>query len=380
MPLARVTVDLNILTAQAVGDGLGTDALAGIENLIGSGLVDVLTGDANANRLTGGGGADTLSGGTGVDTLNGDGGDDTFRYDATADIVAGEVVDGGGGTTNTILINATGTFDFTGASVSNIQRLQFAASLASSTTTTFLASQLPANLAIVGPTLTTANVRFNAGATTLLDVTAMTVTSGNVSLELIGDGDAETFLTWGGNEVVVAGGGNDTVRGSLGIDNYQGDGGSDTLDYSTTTSGISMYLDGISSAIGAEISVDTYEAFENVIGGSGGDFLYGDLLDGGLDNSLVGNGGADILDGGSGDDTLRGGAGNDSLDGGGNGAGGDTADYSDATGTGVTVNLAIGGGAGRRRRARHRYADRHREHDRLGTRRRFSPATATSTR
>ena len=63
-----VAVDLSVITAQAVGGGLGSDTLTSIENLTGSEYDDTLTGDSGDNVLTGGGGNDTLDGGAGFDT------------------------------------------------------------------------------------------------------------------------------------------------------------------------------------------------------------------------------------------------------------------------------------------------------------------------
>ncbi|MFV0513534.1 MAG: calcium-binding protein [Jhaorihella sp.] len=61
---AAVTVDL------AAGTGLGGDAegdtILHIENVIGSGFADRISGDAADNRIEGGAGADTLSGGDGT--------------------------------------------------------------------------------------------------------------------------------------------------------------------------------------------------------------------------------------------------------------------------------------------------------------------------
>ncbi|MCG7507134.1 beta strand repeat-containing protein, partial [Mesorhizobium retamae] len=89
-----VTVDLTLVgTAQtSTGDASG-DKLTGIENLIGSNLADLLTGDGNANvlygldgndTLHGGGGDDTLYGGAGLNHLYGEGGKDTFVIDQSA--------------------------------------------------------------------------------------------------------------------------------------------------------------------------------------------------------------------------------------------------------------------------------------------------------
>lgn len=72
---ASVTVDLS---GQDTGpnfvgtatDGAGfTDTLTSIENIIGSGFADVLTGDSQDNVFLGGLGSDTIDGGAGSDTL-----------------------------------------------------------------------------------------------------------------------------------------------------------------------------------------------------------------------------------------------------------------------------------------------------------------------
>ncbi len=88
-----VTVNLGVTTAQNT-QGAGIDTLSGIENLLGSNLNDVLTGDAFANTLNGGLGNDTLNGasgndvligGAGIDTMKGGAGNDGFVFNAIGD-------------------------------------------------------------------------------------------------------------------------------------------------------------------------------------------------------------------------------------------------------------------------------------------------------
>ncbi|MBX9763033.1 MAG: type I secretion C-terminal target domain-containing protein [Pseudomonadaceae bacterium] len=85
---SAVTVNLVVATAQNTG-GAGTDTLNNIENLIGSGFGDTLTGNGSANLLFGGAGGDTLVGnggddiligGLGGDTMTGGTGKDTFLW------------------------------------------------------------------------------------------------------------------------------------------------------------------------------------------------------------------------------------------------------------------------------------------------------------
>ncbi|WP_052120677.1 beta strand repeat-containing protein [Inquilinus limosus] len=80
---AGVTVSL-VTGAGTGGDAQG-DTLSGIEQLLGSGFNDHLTGDANANTLWGQAGDDVLAGGGGGDLLKGGAGSDSFVYTALSD-------------------------------------------------------------------------------------------------------------------------------------------------------------------------------------------------------------------------------------------------------------------------------------------------------
>jgi Ca2+-binding RTX toxin-like protein len=70
----RKPMTVNLAAGFARGEGL--DQVASIEEVIGTGLPDVLTGDARSNELEGGGGGDRLAGGPGTDRLDGGAGRD----------------------------------------------------------------------------------------------------------------------------------------------------------------------------------------------------------------------------------------------------------------------------------------------------------------
>jgi Ca2+-binding RTX toxin-like protein len=126
-------------------------------------------------------------------------------------------------------------------------------------------------------------------------------------------------------ENIRAGSGNDTLSGNdvdnvfyggLGIDNINGRGGQDTIDYSDTTQGVLVRLQGSSGIInlpaqgtGPEIGTDNFTSIENVWGGSGADTLYGSDEQ----NVMRGNGGADTIYGSLNVDSLDGGPGTDTL-------------------------------------------------------------------
>ena len=73
-------VTVNLSTGLGSGNDAQGDTYTDIENVIGSGNNDVLTGDANANVIDGGAGNDTIEGLGGADTLTGGAGNDTFVF------------------------------------------------------------------------------------------------------------------------------------------------------------------------------------------------------------------------------------------------------------------------------------------------------------
>jgi Ca2+-binding RTX toxin-like protein len=144
---------------------------------------------------------------------------------------------------------------------------------------------------------------------TLNGSTNATVTVGGVAedtlrnIEQVYGGSAGDTLTGDG----VA----NTLRGGGGADTLDGGGGTDTADYRDKTAAIVVTLNGSTNAtvtVGG-VAEDTIRNIENVSGGSGNDTLKGD----GAANLLDGNGGNDTLYGGGGIDTLRGGTGDDTY-------------------------------------------------------------------
>ena len=125
---AGVTASLALAGAQNT-IGAGSDTFISIENLVGSGFADVLTGDAGANRFEGGGGDDQLTGGLGDDTLIGGAGVDEASYrglsaGVTVDLSLTTAQNTGGGGIDTLseIENIAGTtFNdvFTGTSGNN---------------------------------------------------------------------------------------------------------------------------------------------------------------------------------------------------------------------------------------------------------------------
>lgn len=146
---------------------------------------------------------------------------------------------------------------------------------------------------------------------------------------LVGKGGNDYMFGYEGNDFFKGGGGNDYISGALGddhmmggagddrmdggdgADHFKGGDGIDTADYSTSTSGVTVYYHS-ATATGAATG-DTFEQMENLIGSAYDDNLQ--AADGGSSYGGFGNDalyGADY--GGTGNaGTLRGDQGNDHL-------------------------------------------------------------------
>ncbi|HSW11799.1 MAG TPA: calcium-binding protein [Solimonas sp.] len=162
------------------------------------------------------------------------------------------------------------------------------------------------------------DVRLNttAGADVTLDsfsgVIAGDITTGVGNDQIIGSDTAvDRIFSGGGDDVLQGNGGNDFLDGGAGADDLSGGAGIDTASYSSAFSGVSANL-GNASANSGDAQGDSYEAIENLSGGTFDDTLTGN----GAVNRLSGGSGNDALNGLDGNDTLSGGLGDDSMTGG----------------------------------------------------------------
>ena len=170
---------------------------------------------------------------------------------------------------------------------------------------------------------------------------------------LLGTADADTLIGLGGNDDLFGGKGDDMLfggdgrdklfggagadilSGGRGADKISGGAGIDTATYATSSTGVTVGLNG-AVGVGGEAKGDTLSGIEHLIGSAHNDVLTGgfgdDILDGGL--------GADHLNGGSGNDIFRPGVDGfaDVING---GNGWDTVNYS-AFKTSITAFLGTG--------------------------------------
>jgi Ca2+-binding RTX toxin-like protein len=121
--------------------------------------------------------------------------------------------------------------------------------------------------------------------------------------DLLYGGSGSDLLDGGsGQDDLFGGTGDDVLDGGSQADALHGDSGLDFASYSTASTGVTVnFTTGIGS--GGDAQNDTYFSIEGVTGSKFAD-------------TLVGDGGGNILRGGDGDDLLTGAGGDDSLDGG----------------------------------------------------------------
>ncbi|MGB1286007.1 MAG: beta strand repeat-containing protein, partial [Aggregatilineales bacterium] len=360
-----VTVDLNNSASPMGGVatyGGYTDVLLNIENILGSGFDDVLSGSAGANSIYGRGGADTingrggddiLDGQVGNDTINGGTGNDTIYGGDDNDIINGEMgddilfgdegndtINGGagndaiqGGNGDDILRPGGGNDDVRGNGGNDIIHLNgtFIGSYISGGT--FSVDPLSGDDRFVFYDDSQGNINiWDAVGNDVLDFTAITRTPGtpgiimgtasqtytsvipglNVYLAfdmpiLIGT-DGDDILNGSGSDERIEGrAGNDVIFGSAGDDTLLGGADNDTLDYTRLAGGDSVYVDlagnvgEVYTVTGALIGTDTVTGFETVIGTANDDDLRGDAT-GNILNP--GTGGMDIVNGRGGIDTV----------------------------------------------------------------------------
>ena len=282
---AGVTVDL------AAGTASGFTQVSNVQNVIGTSMDDILSGDSNANSLSGSTGNDILNGGAGNDELIGGAGNDTIRYTIGDGI---DTVIDGGADTDTVDILANGGDD------------TLTVTYDGTTITTFVG-----NSALTSIERFTANL--GAGNDTLVYTNATGVTAD------LGAGTASGFASIAGIENVTGGTGADTfIAGVNDVRNtLNGAGGTDTADYAAYTANLTVNLGGTAPIVvvgsgSTTANSDVLVAIENFTGGTGIDSITGNsadnILNGGAGNDTINyviGGGADTVDGGAGTDTLN---------------------------------------------------------------------------
>ena len=319
VPLLLTTVDLFDAVQGFGGDAQG-DILVGINNLVGSAHVDVLTGNEIGNGLFGGAGNDILSGGDGDDVVQGGADDDTLFGGVGNDAILGgtgddfvnagvhsDTVDGGVGNDDIIgsggndsLIGGTGDDTLNGGAgadtmAANIGDDTYYFDNLGDVITEVVGEGHDRVTAIIGVSLDV--MGGDIEDLTLIGLNDINGDGNNLDNIITGNAFVNYVAGLGGNDTVNGGAGNDTVNGGAGNDSVLGGLGDDVL------------LGGSENDILSGSSGN-----DNLNGGANDDTLNGDAGNDILDGSV----GSDVVSGGAGDDTLLGGGSADTLNGGNN--------------------------------------------------------------
>ena len=333
--IAAVTLDASAIHAgseqQAMADGFGgTDLLSNVEwvSLSGSLSGDVLKGSNTlVNELLGNGGDDTITGGSADDMINGGDGNDVLRGLGGSDTITGgagddqlygayglnpagyagdgaDYLDGGDG--NDLLRGSDGDDTLLGGAGDDNLR-----------------GDAGADVIDGGDGFDFAGYLFN-DLTGPVNIDMRSVTGGAAAQQVVdGRGSFDTLSNI--EKIGIAGTeSNDTLRGSTTLQNQlAGFGGDDFIRGGNTTD----FIDGGDG----NDDIRGNGGSDEIYGGAGNDTLIGgfngfgapqpgdgaDYLDGGEGNDVIrGGDGDDTLLGGAGDDNLNGNLGNDYLDGG----------------------------------------------------------------
>jgi len=299
---AAVVIDLTTKGGLQTGTGdENGDVLIAIENVIGSGSDDKLTGDKNANSLEGGAGADKIDGGAGLDVAS-------YASSAGAVIVDLSITGAQAGTgdeNGDVLTNIEGV---TGSALNDTIIGDGSANLLSGGDGDDMIVADCGNDTVNGGKGSDVIV-LDHDFTALDRIDGGTDDDGKDVDKLVLDGNYEAGVVFGATTLVNV----EVIEVTAG-NSYRF-----TLNDANDTN--ALFIDGSKLGAGETLFVNGVLETTNVLamtGGAGKDTLTGgqqtDVLSGGLGNDvLTGNGGGDQLDGGAGNDSLSGGAGGDKL-------------------------------------------------------------------
>jgi hypothetical protein len=322
------TFDRNTFTAIEVRAGGGDDTV----RIVGSLADEAITidGGAGADTLAGGFGQQTLIGGTGNDVVSGGGSEDTAMLGAGTDRFTwnpgdgDDTVEGEGG---------SDSLDFNGSNIGEVIDIT-----ANGSRARFQRNIANVSLDLGGVEQVAFIARGGADTVTVGDLTGTTVQSADVDLNASGGGDdgeadsviargtdaADTISTTPASPLVVGGLAAETrVTGAQPDDVVKADGagGADTAVYDGTAAADTFQLVPVGGEqrvfSGAAAPFGTADVEELRVRGRGA----ADTLtmignaQAGLQVSLEGDEGDDVLRGGAGSERLLGGAGADAVDG-----------------------------------------------------------------
>lgn len=323
--------------------------IAGDGAVTGTNLADNLnyTNSSNALVINGLNGDDMISGTSLSDIINGGAGADRIFALAGNDTILADLhdklLDGGSGTDSVTLSNSTAvTLHFTTNAQSQTSLLLEQISLAN---VEFISLQgasntIATNGSVGGNINLALGQYFTANNGYFIEFSGVdNIVAGSGNDIITGNNNNNRINGGAGADIINAGEGDDWVIGQLGDTSLTGGAGMDTIDLSGESADMSLTLTN-GSEDSASISGRQIKGFENIIAGSGNDFLRGNnlnnILNGGAGNDIIIASGADILIGGAGNDILVADSQTLSIQG---GDGIDTVNFSLVANQSVTITL-----------------------------------------
>lgn len=383
------------------GDAVGDNIRADVEAVEGSAFADSLQGNAVNNTFRGNDGADTILGAFGNDTVFGDAGDDFLIGGAGADSINGgdgfDIASYAGGAAvrvalwNPALNTGDAAGDIIQFTTEAVEGSAFADNIQGNSNNNELRGGAGNDLILGGfgdDTLVGGSGADDVGGGAGFDIASYRTSASGVRVVLtntalnIGDavgdnirpdvegiegsafndtlqGNASPNALFGGegDDSLVGAFGDDTLEGGAGADTFVGGDGIDTVSYTSSSSGIGIFIGSPVFDFGDAVG-DVFSGVERFIGtgfndefgwvgagirfdaGDGDDRLFGDIGD----DVLNGDAGFDLLFGGAANDTLSGGGDDDTLDGGAgadNFIGGDGFDMVSYANAATAISLVI---------------------------------------
>lgn len=311
---SAITLNLATTTVQNTG-GAGSDTVSGFENILGSGYGDTLTGDAGDNTIDGGNGSDIIDGGNGNDTLIGGASTDTLTYATALSAVnvslALTTVQNTGGSGNDTI---SGFERLTGSAYNDVLTGDAADNILSGGDGDDVLDGGDGNDTLSGGNgIDTARYTNAASAVTVSLAVSTAQNTGGAGTDTLSS--IQALIGSSFNDTLTGSSNDDTIEGGLGNDVLAGGSGGDTVSYVSASGSITVNLSTTTAQNTGAAGTDTITAFENI---RGSDF----------NDTLTGDGNANIIEGGLGNDTLDGGAGTDTLS------------YKSAS-SGITINIGL---------------------------------------
>jgi Ca2+-binding RTX toxin-like protein len=284
-PIVKLSNAGNSLTFNGSGVTVNGGTAADTVTHVG-GNSATLNGNGGNDTLTGGVGNDSLTGGAGKDTVLGGAGNDRLFINAQAEIVAGEIYNGGVGDDTLDGSGFAAAANLTGVTLSNLENLS-----GFSSGVTLTRAQLDSFTGVINTGAITVS---GAGAINLSDAAvktpsitlsdlgnslvvndstspSVTVNGGNAAdnVTIVGGLVGSTINGNNGNDTMTGGSANDSLKGGAGNDILTGAAGSDQFIYSAAGNGSDLITDfSGQTAFGGGAGDGDHLTFESILHGT----------------------------------------------------------------------------------------------------------------